>query len=409
MRWEKTKLDEIKNDEKYSLIGGPFGSKLTSKDYVSVEGVPVIRGINLPFEKKFSHDDLVFVSEEKAVELRSNLAYPNDIIFTQRGTLGQVGLIPIGYYEKYVVSQSQMKLTVNPEKAIPEFVYYFFSSEEGRRSIEAKSITSGVPHINLGILKSTEIPLPPLPTQHRIASILSAYDDLIENNLKRIKLLEEAAQNIYREWFVHFRYPGHERVRRGADGLPEGWRRGKLSDIAYLKKKTVKPTEFESFTRYVGLEHIPRQSITLKDWGTTDDINSDKLFFEKLDILFGKIRPYFHKVVVAPFNGVTSTDTYVVQSKTQEAYSFLMMVLSSTHFVEYSYVTCKEGSKMPRADWGMMEKYPITVAPQKLLKEFNDIVAALLRHTFQLVEMNVFLKEARDILLPRLMNRTIEV
>ena len=151
MKWKTYKIDEIKADGKYTLVGGPFGSNLTTRDYVEV-GIPVLRGSNLPFGKRFSHDDLVFVSEEKAKKLNPNLAFPNDVLFTQRGTLGQIGLIPEGFYEKYVVSQSQMKLTVNPKLALPEFIYYFFSTEEGRKNIEAHSITSGVPHINLSIL-----------------------------------------------------------------------------------------------------------------------------------------------------------------------------------------------------------------------------------------------------------------
>ncbi len=388
MRWEKTKLDEIKNDEKYSLIGGPFGSKLTSKDYVSVEGVPVIRGINLPFEKKFSHDDLVFVSEEKAVELRSNLAYPNDIIFTQRGTLGQVGLIPIGYYEKYVVSQSQMKLTVNPEKAIPEFVYYFFSSEEGRRSIEAKSITSGVPHINLGILKSTEIPLPPLPTQRRIASILSAYDDLIENNLKRIKLLEEAAQNIYREWFVHFRFPGHERVRRGADGLPEGWRRVPLGEAMQLNYG-------KSLTQESRNSNGPYPV-----YGSSGIVGyHDEYLVEGIGIILG--RKGNVGTTFLSFKNFYPIDTvYYVVSDLSVWYAYLL--LSNESFVS-------SDAAVPGLNRNYAYSKMTTVPTNSILKEFDLLAEPIFQQINLLNESNGRLKEARDILLPRLMNQTIEV
>ena len=126
MKWPYVKIDDIKSNQAYSLVGGPFGSNLITKDYTD-EGIPVIRGVNLPDDRNFSEDDLVFVSEEKANSLFSNNAHSSDLIFTQRGTLGQVGLIPRhSTFDRYLISQSQMKLSVNPEKAIPEYVYYFW-------------------------------------------------------------------------------------------------------------------------------------------------------------------------------------------------------------------------------------------------------------------------------------------
>ncbi|MFM2068081.1 MAG: hypothetical protein RLZZ584_2990, partial [Pseudomonadota bacterium] len=115
MRWPSVKIDAIKSNTRYALVGGPFGSNLTTRDYVD-DGVPVIRGTNLPQDSEFLDDGFVFVSEGKADALASNLAHPGDIVFTQRGTLGQVGIIPeSARFRRYVVSQSQMKLTVNHE------------------------------------------------------------------------------------------------------------------------------------------------------------------------------------------------------------------------------------------------------------------------------------------------------
>src|SRR5262249_16695250 len=172
-----------------------------------------------------------FVSEAKADALEPNNAFPGDLIFTQRGTLGQVGLIPSdSRFPRYVISQSQMKLTVHPEKADARFVYYFFRHPDTVQLVKNRAITSGVPHINLGILKEFELPLPPVSTQRRIADSLAAYDDLIENNLRRIALLEEAARLLYREWFVRLRFPGHEHTSI-VNGVPEGWRKVSLGEI----------------------------------------------------------------------------------------------------------------------------------------------------------------------------------
>jgi type I restriction enzyme S subunit len=164
------------------LIGGPFGSSLGKKDYVS-SGIPVIRGQNLAGPRRFSPNDLVFVTEAKAAsELARNLAEPGDVIFTQRGTLGQVGVVPKQPYTRYVISQSQMRLRVDPDRADATYIYYCFLDAGMQDTIKSHAITTGVPHINLGILAELQVPLPPLPEQRAIAEVLGALDDRIEAN-----------------------------------------------------------------------------------------------------------------------------------------------------------------------------------------------------------------------------------
>ena len=235
MSWPVVTLDSIKANVPYACVGGPFGSNLTSKHYVD-EGVPVIRGQNLGGPGCFDENGFVFVTPEKADQLRSNLAFRGDVLFTQRGTLGQVGLIPNdSKYDRYVVSQSQMKLTVDASRVDARYVYQYFRLESTIQEILNRTITAGVPHINLGILKSFEIPLPPLPDQQAIAEVAQAYDDLIATNQRRIALLEDAARRLYREWFVHLRFPGHESVTV-KDGVPAGWERDSLDRALFLQR-----------------------------------------------------------------------------------------------------------------------------------------------------------------------------
>ena len=219
----------------YAFVGGPFGSNLTTRDYTD-EGVPVIRGNNLSSESGFYDDDFVFVTENKADELRSNTAYPGDVVFTQRGTLGQVGIIPKeARFSRYVISQSQMKLTVDPAVADARFVYYFFRLPATVQKVINHGVTSGVPHINLGIIKNFEVIVPDIHCQKRIADILTDYDDLISNNCRRVALLGEAASQVYTEWFVRLRFPGHEHSRRKS-GVPEGWELTTLGHMMTLKR-----------------------------------------------------------------------------------------------------------------------------------------------------------------------------
>lgn len=180
-------------------------SNLVRKDYTLV-GVPIIRGSNLNHSYGyFDSSEFAFVSEEKADKLSANTTLPGDIVFTQRGTLGQIGIVPQNLpYKRFILSQSQMKLTCDPVKAYPLYIYYYFKSSEMLAYIKRHAITTGVPHTNLTILKQTPLILPPLPEQKAIARILSSLDDKIELNREMNKTLEAIAQATFKSWFVDF-------------------------------------------------------------------------------------------------------------------------------------------------------------------------------------------------------------
>jgi len=161
-----------------AMVGGPFGSDLVSKDYVD-DGVPVIRGQNMG--AKTISGTFVFVNQEKARLLEANMARAGDVLFTQRGTLGQVSLVPNGPFDRYLVSQSQMKVSLNRDAVDPEFFYYLFSGPAQQEAIRLNTIQTGVPHINLGILAAIPIPIPELTEQRAIAGALSDADALIES------------------------------------------------------------------------------------------------------------------------------------------------------------------------------------------------------------------------------------
>ena len=174
--WESSSVCAIASSTRNAIVGGPFGSDLVSKDYVA-HGIPVIRGQNM--SSQWVSGSFVFVTPTKAKSLEANLAYPEDIIFTQRGTLGQVSLVPDKPFSTYLVSQSQMKLSVNRKVADPLFLFYFFTSYEQQKSIQGRTIQTGVPHINLGILREMPVRLPPLAEQRTIAEALSDVDGLL--------------------------------------------------------------------------------------------------------------------------------------------------------------------------------------------------------------------------------------
>lgn len=186
--WPIVRLGDLAASSRNALVGGPFGSNLTTRDFVA-SGVPVIQGKNMG--GRWVTGDFVFVGPEKAASLSANIARPGDVIFTQRGTLGQVSVVPVDGPEIYVVSQSQMKLSVDRSVADPMFVYYVFTSAVQKQYMVQQAIRTGVPHTNLGILREATLRLPPIVEQRAIADILGALDDRIESN-RRVALFARA-------------------------------------------------------------------------------------------------------------------------------------------------------------------------------------------------------------------------
>jgi len=158
----------------------------------------------------------------------------------------------------------------------------------------------------------------------------------------------------------------------------------------------------------IGLEHLPRKSIALTEWGTASQVQSTKLAFKKDEILFGKIRPYFHKVGVAPVDGVSSSDAIVIVPKAPEYFSIVLSCVSSEKFVNHATQT-SQGTKMPRANWDVLIKYPVAIAPLPLLNQFNDFVKNIVSQIQNLIFKNRNLRQTRDLLLPKLISGEIDV
>lgn len=385
------RLEELAADKPYAMVGGPFGSKLTSADYIA-EGIPVIRGANLSGGRYLTDHDYVYVSEEKVrQDLFGNLAHPGDVIFTQRGTLGQVALIhEAAPFNTYVVSQSQMKLSVDPSKADARYIYYWFSNPETVKNIISRNSSSGVPHINLTVLRNFKISAPELRTQKRVSDILSPYDDLIENNRRRIALLEDAARLLYREWFVHLRFPGHEHVRI-TDGIPEAWYRRELGSILTLKRGYDLPEA----KRVSGSFPIVSSS------GITGFHNQSKAAGP--GVVTGRYGTLGEVYYIESDYWPLNTALYVLDYKGHHP----LMVFHLLKVLLKGIIT--EKAAVPGVDRNVLHAMPVMWPPRKLQEAFVEIVREYQDQLQVLKEMNQKLAQARDLLLPRLMSGEIEV
>lgn len=292
-------------------------------------------------------------------------------------------------------------------KADARFVKYLFDATIQQ---QVQQFTQGATQDNLSLEKllSIEFSLPDEHVQRRIADNLSAYDDLIENNRRRMALLEDAARQLYREWFVRLRFPGHEHTRM-TNSVPAGWKRETLGDWCIEIRETVSPGSLDPDIPYIGLEHIPRRSISLCEWGKAEQVTSSKHRFREGEILFGKIRPYFHKVGIAFVDGVASSDAIVIRPLDLKVRGLVLMTVSSDPFVAVTAQTMREGSKMPRADWKHMQEYPVALPPDGLRDSFESQIQSIIEQLKTLSFANHKLRTVRDLLLPRLMSGEIAV
>ena len=215
------------------------------------------------------------------------------------------------------------------------FLYWFLAQNQVVDYLHsiAENSTSTYPSIRQSDLEQLTLFLPPLPEQRAIAHILGTLDDKIELNRCMNETLEAMARAIFKDWFVDF---GPTRAKAqgrapylpqdlwslfpdslSSDGNPAEWGQGTLADLANSPKRSIRPADVSNDTPYIGLEHMPRRSIALSEWEGASKISSNKSQFNKGEILFGKLRPYFHKVGAAPLDGICSTDILVIVPRAQ--------------------------------------------------------------------------------------------
>ncbi|GAB6050616.1 hypothetical protein JCM16106_14640 [Hydrogenophilus islandicus] len=312
----------------------------------------------------------------------------------------------------------------------PRFISYFL------RCLDyfAYSDKAAVPGVNRNHLHQAEVRLPAkVEEQRAIAHILGTLDDKIELNRRMSETLEAMARALFKAWFVDFepvRAKMEGRWRRGESlpglpahlydlfpdrlvdselgEIPEGWGVGTLGDIAEHPRRSLRPENIGPNTPYIALEHMPRRSIAISEWGTGDGLESNKFGFKKGEILFGKLRPYFHKVGVAPIDGVCSTDIVVITPHRPAWFGFVLGHVSSDEFVEYTNAG-STGTKMPRTSWSDMARYAVVLPPESIAGAFATIVQPFIERIVCGIHESRTLAQLRDTLLPKLISGELRV
>ena len=265
------------------------------------------------------------------------------------------------------------------------------------------------------------------PKQRAIAHILGTLDDKIELNRRMNQTLESMARAIFQDWFVAFgpvraklegREPylppelwdlfPDELVDSELGEIPEGWEVGNLGDVARSPTRSVSPAGVEEETPYIGLEHMPRRSIALSEWESADKVTSNKLAFQKGEFLFGKLRPYFHKVGTAPVDGICSTDMVVVRPIENSWSSFVLLCVSTDEFVGYTDQT-STGTRMPRTNWKTMSRYELCLPPEPIAQVFQGITEHLLDRILANIHQARSAASQRNALVPKLISGEVQL
>lgn len=316
-----------------------------------------------------------WIEESQLKTLKSKIIPVKSIVFAKIGE----GL----KRERFAMSSIPMCIDNNLMAAVPStavnniWLYYKF------KTLNISSLVAGsaLPYLRVQDLKDLDISLPPLEEQERIAGILGSLDDKIEANTRLIQTMDSYKSTLFQ---------AHICSESEGETI-------KVSDVATLIRENIAASDIDESMNYVALEHIPRHSLYSHEWTNSEGVMSNKSGFKVGDILFGKLRPYFHKVSIAAVDGIASTDILVLRPK--PGFEVLAQsALSSEDLIEYA-TQVSSGTRMPRASWKDIMNYEVTVKNVEILQES---LSGFDTYSRALIHENKVLTETRDALIKRL-------
>lgn len=402
MKWEKVAIKDICT----GIYDGPHATPPLSDTGAIFLGISNFNNGRLDFS------DIRYISEDDLPKWTKRvIPQKNDIVFSYEATLNLYAIIPEGF--RGCLGRRMALLRVDETKADYKFLYYYFYSDAWRATVN-ENIVLGATVDRIPLIKFPDFPveLPPLETQHRIADILSAYDDLIENNQKQIKLLEEAARRLYKEWFVDLHFPGHENTEI-VDGVPEGWNWCKLEDAIQLDPKVTLTKE--RMKQFIPMSALSTSSMVLDESQFTETISNSGSKFQNGDTLLARITPCLENGKTAYVSGlksdegaVGSTEYIVMRAKTINSY--MVYLLARTDDFRQSAINSMSGSDgRQRVKSDKLKMLDYLHPTSELVEKFENVEEPIFEKIYRLSKQMQQAKQARDLLLPKLMSGEVEV
>ena len=358
------------------------------------KGIPLITAKVVKNGRIETPDEFI-AEEDYEGWMRRGIPRAGDVLLTMEAPLGEVAQL-----DERKVALAQRLVALRGKTGLLDnwFLKYLLQSASVQDQLKSRASGTTVLGIKQSELRKINLVLPPLPEQRAIASVLGALDDKIELNRRMNETLEALARALFQNWFVDATQAG----------LPKGWREGTLGKVAENPRRGVQPDEIKPATPYISLEHMPRRCIALSDWEHADELESNKFEFRRGEILFGKLRPYFHKVGVAPLDGVCSTDILVVTPKKPAWFGFVLGHVSSVELVNHTNAA-STGTKMPRTNWNDIARFEVALPPESLAAEFTERIRPMIGRIIANIHESRTLAALRDALLPKLLSGELRV
>lgn len=400
MIWEKVKLSDICS----SIYDGDHNAPPKSDT-----GVPFVTISNIDAaDGSIDFSNTAHVPNSYFESLRpERRPRPGDVLYSVVGSFGIPSLVKD---QKPFVFQRHVAILRPNDRIEPEYLYYSMKSRNFYHWADSVAIGAAQRTVTLGQLREKTIALPPLPVQRRIAGVLSAYDKLIENNRRQIKLLEEAAQRLYKEWFVDLRFPGHETTPIH-NGIPEGWKRTTVGEIASVNAKSLKASELPRMISYIDLSCASKGHIlSVSQYSAQDAPGRARRVARDGSIAWGMVRPsqQSYCLVRHPSPSTVLSTGFAVIDAQAVPFSFLYETLAQNSFVSY-LVGLTNGSTYPAVKPEHFYNAEVVTPDEKTLSRFDAAVLPILNGIELREQQIVAAREARDRLLPKLMSGEIEV
>jgi type I restriction enzyme S subunit len=405
--WESHKIKDLD----IKLIDGDRGKQYPKKKEFLDEGYCLFLNTSNVRKDGFDFNKTSFITKEKDELLRKGKLSRHDIILTTRGTIGNIAIyndnVP---FESIRINSGMLIIRTNKEQFNNNYLFQYFKSSLFQEQVKLFQYGAAQPQLPVGTLNHIKVLVPPLKTQRKIASILSGYDDLIEKNLKRIKLLEEQAQQTYEEWFVRFKFPGYENV--GIDeesGLPVGWEKTTLEELVSLQQGFALNKKSD---HHISKEKTDFPLLKIGDLfkGTetlfVKDTIPKQFLVNENEIIYSRTGQVGHAFMGR--KGVIYNNCFRVSANDKIERLLLYYFLISPSIVETAK-SLATGSAQPDLNHGAFKSIQINLPSLDIQKKFSVPMEQNLELIYNLQNQNQHLKEARDILLPRLMSGMIDV
>ena len=372
------------------IIDGDRGKNYPKQDEFYPQGYCLFLNTGNVTKEGLIFEENQFIMKEKDEALRNGKLKRGDIVYTTRGTVGNAGYYNSSVpYENVRINSGMVILRSNGEIVDARFLYQILKSEYYRPYFKQYCTGSAQPQLPIKNFSQIYLNVPDIKTQHRIADILSVYDNLIENNQKQIKLLEEAAQRLYKEWFVDLRFPGHENTKI-VDGVPEGWRRGLLKELISVN---------------YGKDHKKAP-----DDGNIPVYGSGGLMRKCNKSLFSG------EAVLIPRKGSLNNIMYVDETFwTVDTMFYATMKQPHTAVFVYFFVKAFDmysmiiGAAVPSMTAKILDAMDVVIPDKETLEKFDKREKVYFNKIKTLHGQNERLKTARDLLLPKLMSGEVKV